>query len=48
VLDYAVYQFPEFNNFNRWAAHNTDPKDRTCTRRRSTRFGRAWMPARVR
>jgi hypothetical protein len=27
VLDYAVYQFPEFNNFNRWAAHNTDPKD---------------------
>jgi hypothetical protein len=27
TLDYAVYQFPEFNNFNRWAAHNTDPKD---------------------
>jgi hypothetical protein len=27
LLDYAVYQFPEFNNFNRWAAHNTDPKD---------------------
>jgi hypothetical protein len=27
MLDYAVYQFPEFNNFNRWAAHNTDPKD---------------------
>jgi hypothetical protein len=27
VLDYAVYRFPEFNNFNRWAAHNTDPKD---------------------
>ena len=27
VLDYAVYQFPEFNNFNRWAAHNTDRKD---------------------
>jgi hypothetical protein len=27
VLDYAVYQFPEFNNFNRWAAHNNDPKD---------------------
>jgi hypothetical protein len=26
-LDYAAYQFPEFNNFNRWAAHNTDPKD---------------------
>jgi hypothetical protein len=25
MLDYAVYQFPEFNNFNRWAAHNTDP-----------------------
>jgi hypothetical protein len=22
-----VYEFPEFNNFNRWAAHNTDPKD---------------------
>jgi hypothetical protein len=27
MLDYAVYQFPEFNNFNRWAAHNTDAKD---------------------
>jgi hypothetical protein len=27
LLDYAVYQFPEFNNFNRWAAHNTDQKD---------------------
>ena len=27
VLNYAVYQFPEFNSFNRWAAHNTDPKD---------------------
>jgi hypothetical protein len=25
MLDYAMYQFPEFNNFNRWAAHNTDP-----------------------
>ena len=27
MLDFAVYEFPEFNNFNRWAAHNTDPKD---------------------
>jgi hypothetical protein len=27
ILDMAAYQFPEFNNFNRWAAHNTDPKD---------------------
>jgi hypothetical protein len=27
MLDFAVYQFPEFNNFNRWAAHNTDQKD---------------------
>jgi hypothetical protein len=27
LLDYAVYQFPEFNNFNRWAAHNIDPRD---------------------
>lgn len=27
MLDYSVYQFPEFNNFNRWAAHNTDFKD---------------------
>jgi tetratricopeptide (TPR) repeat protein len=27
ILDFAAYQFPEFNNFNRWAAHNTDPKD---------------------
>jgi hypothetical protein len=27
LLDFAVYQFPEFNNFNRWAAHNSDLKD---------------------
>jgi hypothetical protein len=27
ILGMAVYQFPEFNNFNRWAAHNTDAKD---------------------
>jgi hypothetical protein len=27
TLDFAAYQFPEFNNFNRWAAHNSDPKD---------------------
>lgn len=27
ILDYAVYQFAEFNNFNRWAAHNSDSKD---------------------
>jgi hypothetical protein len=27
MLDFAVYQFPEFNNFNRWAAHGADPKD---------------------
>jgi hypothetical protein len=27
MLDFAAYQFPEFNNFNRWAAHNTDFKD---------------------
>jgi hypothetical protein len=27
ILNFAVYQFPEFNNFNRWAAHNSDPKD---------------------
>jgi hypothetical protein len=27
ILDYAVYQFPEFNNFNRWAAHGIDQKD---------------------
>ena len=25
LLNYSVYQFPEFNNFNRWAAHNSDP-----------------------
>jgi len=25
MLGYSVYQFPEFNNFNRWAAHNADP-----------------------
>jgi hypothetical protein len=27
MLDFAVYEFPEFNNFNRWAAHNTEAKD---------------------
>jgi hypothetical protein len=27
ILDFAAYQFPEFNNFNRWAAHLTDSKD---------------------
>jgi len=27
MLDFSAYQFPEFNNFNRWAAHNTDFKD---------------------
>lgn len=27
MLDYSVYQFPEFNNFNRWAAHSADPWD---------------------
>jgi hypothetical protein len=27
MLDFAVYQFPEFNTFNRWAAHNSDHKD---------------------
>ena len=27
MLDFAAYQFPEFNNFNRWAAHNTYFKD---------------------
>jgi hypothetical protein len=27
TLDFAAYEFPEFNNFNRWAAHNTEPKD---------------------
>jgi hypothetical protein len=27
ILDFAVYQFPEFNNFNRWAAHLEDARD---------------------
>jgi len=27
LLDFAVYQFPEFNNFNRWAAHLDDGRD---------------------
>src|SRR5690242_2548110 len=27
ILSYAKYQFPEFNSFNVWAAHNGDPKD---------------------
>jgi hypothetical protein len=26
ILDFAVYQFPEFNNFNRWAAHLDDAR----------------------
>ena len=33
VLDLAVYQFPEFNSFNRWAAHNTESKDSVTYRR---------------
>lgn len=27
ILEFAVYQFPEFNNFNRWAANLDDPRD---------------------
>src|SRR5258708_10684307 len=27
TLDFAAYQFPEFNNFNRWAAHLEDQRD---------------------
>ena len=27
ILDFAVYEFPEFNNFNRWAAHLDDGRD---------------------
>ena len=27
ILDCAAYQFPEFNNFNRWAAHLDDARD---------------------
>lgn len=27
ILDFAVYQFPEFNNFNRWASHLDDTRD---------------------
>jgi hypothetical protein len=26
ILDFAAYQFPEFNNFNRWAANNSEPR----------------------
>lgn len=26
ILGFAVYQFPEFNNFNRWAARLTEPR----------------------
>ncbi len=33
VLDFSAYQFPEFNNFNRWAAHNTDPKNSATYRK---------------
>ena len=34
ILDYAAYQFPEFNNFNRWAAHLDDARD-TATYRKA-------------
>ena len=27
ILDFAAYQFPEFNNFNRWAGHLDDARD---------------------
>jgi hypothetical protein len=27
ILDFSAYQFPEFNNFNRWAAHLDDARD---------------------
>ena len=27
LLDFAAYQFPEFNNFNRWVAHLDDARD---------------------
>lgn len=27
LLDHAIYQFPEFNGFNLWAAFNDEPKD---------------------
>jgi hypothetical protein len=27
ILDFSVYQFPEFNNFNRWAANLDQPRD---------------------
>jgi hypothetical protein len=27
ILDFAAYEFPEFNNFNRWAAHLDDARD---------------------
>src|SRR5260370_21226001 len=27
TLDFAAYQFPEFNNFNRWPAHLDDSRD---------------------
>jgi hypothetical protein len=40
ILDFAVYEFPEFNNFNRWAAHLDDARESATTRRHSTRSGR--------
>jgi hypothetical protein len=33
TLDFAAYQFPEFNNFNRWAAHNAEQKDTPAYRK---------------
>jgi hypothetical protein len=29
LLNFAAYEFPEFNNFNRWAAHLDDARDTT-------------------
>jgi hypothetical protein len=33
TLDFAAYEFPEFNNFNRWAAHNTEARDSASYRK---------------
>jgi hypothetical protein len=45
VLDFAAYQFPGFNNFNRWAAHLDESRDSRPTTKRWTRSGSPSMRA---
>jgi hypothetical protein len=41
----AAFQFPDFNNFNRRAAQNADPKDSDSYKEGTGfAFGEPWMP----